>query len=54
MLSNHVRKDDSIGLLLPHAGEWIDTIAYVSTGTWDLTTGIQENILFLAGTIGEF
>jgi len=49
LLSGHVRKGDSIDLPMPYPESWPDVVAYIYTGRGILTTGMRENILYLAG-----
>jgi hypothetical protein len=53
MLSGHVRKGDTIDLPVPYPEAWCDMITYIYTGKGEITTGMKENILFLAGNAGE-
>jgi hypothetical protein len=52
MLSGHVRKGDSIDLPVPHPETWLDMISYIYTAQGEITTGMKENILYLAGNAG--
>ncbi|KAG0651681.1 hypothetical protein D0Z07_1980 [Hyphodiscus hymeniophilus] len=52
LLSGHVRKGDSVDLPVPYPEAWRDMISYVYTGKGEITTGVKENILFLAGNAG--
>jgi hypothetical protein len=52
MLSGHVRKGDSIDLPMPFPDAWGEVVTYIYTGRGEVTSGVKENILFLAGNVG--
>lgn len=49
MLSGHVRTGDIIDLPMPHPEAWTQTVAYVYTGSGELTEAMKQNILHLGG-----
>ncbi|KAL7943085.1 hypothetical protein V8C42DRAFT_329613 [Trichoderma barbatum] len=52
IMSDRVRRGDTIELALPHPGMWPETVAYVYTGEAQLLTEqTKENILHLGGKI---
>ncbi|KAH6609197.1 hypothetical protein Trco_002543 [Trichoderma cornu-damae] len=52
MMSDTVRRGDTIELALPHPRAWPETVAYVYTGEEELLTKhARENILYLGGKI---
>ncbi|KAF5530010.1 hypothetical protein FPHYL_14147 [Fusarium phyllophilum] len=51
ILSEHVRPGDTIELPLPHPHAWGDTVAHVYTGRLTLTEPIEQNILYLGGSV---
>ncbi|KAH8121815.1 hypothetical protein FP744_10007065 [Trichoderma asperellum] len=52
MMSNRVRRGDTIELAMPHPSAWPSTVAYVYTGERELLKdNVRENILYLGGKI---
>jgi len=51
MLSRHIKKGDLIDLPLPHPELWYDVLSYIYTGKGEITLGMRENILYLAGSV---
>lgn len=52
MMSNRVRRGDTIELAIPHPSAWPSTVAYVYTGERELLRdNVRENILFLGGKV---
>lgn len=52
MMSDRVRRGDTIELALPHPRAWPETVAYVYTGEEELLTEpVKENILYLGGKV---
>jgi hypothetical protein len=51
MLSGHIRKGDVIDLPLPHPDAWGEAVYHVYTGQSAVTTAMEENIVYLAGTV---
>ncbi|KAL6904550.1 hypothetical protein GGI43DRAFT_397494 [Trichoderma evansii] len=50
MMSNRVRRGDTIELAMPHPNAWPSTVAYVYTGEREfLKENVRENILYLGG-----
>ncbi|KUI58688.1 hypothetical protein VP1G_05955 [Cytospora mali] len=49
MLSGHVRTGDTIDLPMPRPEAWTQTVAYVYTGSGELTEAMRQNILNLGG-----
>ncbi|KAK5992692.1 hypothetical protein PT974_06107 [Cladobotryum mycophilum] len=52
MMSDKVRRGDTIDLPVPHPGAWAETVGYVYTGEEELLTWlVRENILYLGGRV---
>ncbi|KAM0259962.1 hypothetical protein ACHAQJ_003055 [Trichoderma viride] len=52
MMSDQVRRGDTVELALPHPRAWPETVAYVYTGEEELLTAqVKENILYLGGKV---
>lgn len=51
MLSGHVKTGDSIDLPMPHPAVWPQTLAYVYTGSGELSDAVKQNVLHLGGRI---
>lgn len=49
MYSGHVRTGDSIDLPMPHPEAWSQTLAYVYTGSGELTEAVRRNVVHLGG-----
>lgn len=52
MMSERVRRGDTIELPVPHPAVWARTVAFIYTGDQDgLSNAVRENILYLGGKI---
>ncbi|KAF3764569.1 hypothetical protein M406DRAFT_322647 [Cryphonectria parasitica EP155] len=51
MLSGHVKTGDSIDLPMPHPEVWPQTLAYVYTGSGELSKAVEQNVLHLGGRL---
>ncbi|KAJ4397625.1 hypothetical protein N0V93_001858 [Gnomoniopsis smithogilvyi] len=51
MMSGHIKTGDSIDLPMPHPEAWPQTLAYVYTGSGELTEAARQNILHLGGRV---
>lgn len=51
MLSGHVKTGDSIDLPMPHPEAWPQTLAYVYTGSGELTEAVRQNVMHLGGRV---
>lgn len=51
MLSGHLRTGDSMDLPMPHPGAWAQTLAYVYTGSGEVTEAVKQNVLHLGGKV---
>jgi hypothetical protein len=53
IFSEHVRKGDAIDLPMPNTWAWREVVSYIYTGQGVMTPAMKENILYLAGRVGE-
>jgi hypothetical protein len=51
MLSGHIRKGDVVDLPLPRPEAWRESVSHIYTGKGEVTTAMNENILYLAGRV---
>lgn len=51
MLSGHIKTGDAIDLPMPHPEAWPQTLAYVYTGSVELSEAVRQNILHLGGRV---
>lgn len=51
MMSGHIKTGDSIDLPMPHPEAWSQTLAYVYTGSGEVSEAARQNILHLGGRV---
>lgn len=52
MMSDQVRRGDTIGIPVPNPRAWTETVEFVYTGVEELATEpVKQNILYLGGKV---
>lgn len=51
MLSDYVKRGDTIDLPVPHPESWKDTLTYIYTGRGAVSSCMQSNLVYFAGNV---